>query len=107
LLILCQKPAEKLTEGEWEEVAYNLGQGLRNLAAIYAPEVIVLGGELLEGSDFFLAPVQKVVKRRALSAYTGAMRLVRSGLGRNAGLRGVSVLAMEELFRVPDRTGKT
>lgn len=89
------------------EKAEWVGIAVAAMVNVLNPEVIVLGGELLEGSDFFLAPVQKVVKRRALSAYTGAMRLVRSGLGRNAGLRGVSVLAMEELFRLPDRTGKT
>jgi len=43
------KPAERLTEPEWQEVEYNLGQGLRNLAAIYHPDVIVLGGGVALG----------------------------------------------------------
>ncbi|HEX4123142.1 MAG TPA: ROK family protein [Tepidisphaeraceae bacterium] len=38
------KPAEQLTEPEWAEVQYNLAQGLRNLSAIYLPDLIVLGG---------------------------------------------------------------
>ena len=43
------KPAEELDPGEWEEVAYNLGQGLRNLATIYLPDEIVLGGGVALG----------------------------------------------------------
>ncbi len=38
------KPAEQLSPAEWDEVAYNLGQGLRNAAALYAPDLIRLGG---------------------------------------------------------------
>jgi predicted NBD/HSP70 family sugar kinase len=43
------KPAEQLTDDEWAEVAYNLGQALRNLATIYAPRVIALGGGVAVG----------------------------------------------------------
>ena len=43
------KSPEYLSQREWDEVAYNLGQGLRNLAAIYLPEVIILGGGVCLG----------------------------------------------------------
>ena len=43
------KPAEQLTEPEWDEVQFNLGQGLRNLSAIYLPDLIVLGGGIGRG----------------------------------------------------------
>lgn len=43
------KPAEELTADEWAEVAYNLGQALRNLATIYTPQVIALGGGVAVG----------------------------------------------------------
>jgi len=44
------KPAEKLSADEWDEVSYNLGQGLRNLAAIYLPDVIAIGGGVAVGA---------------------------------------------------------
>lgn len=43
------KPAEDLDESEWEEISHNLGQGLRNLAAVLAPDLIVLGGGVAIG----------------------------------------------------------
>ena len=38
------KAAEHLDKKEWGEVAYNLGQGLRNITTILAPDIIILGG---------------------------------------------------------------
>ncbi len=56
------KPAEALKKEEWEEVAYNLGQGLRNLAVFYAPQVIRIGGGVaVGGGDFFINEARKVM----------------------------------------------
>jgi glucokinase len=43
------KPAERLSEAEWEEVTYNFGQGLRNLAVVLNPDVIAVGGGVAYG----------------------------------------------------------
>ena len=43
------KPAEQLTPDEWDQVAYNLGQGLRNLSVLYAPATIAIGGGVAIG----------------------------------------------------------
>ncbi|HJO94315.1 MAG TPA: ROK family protein [Victivallales bacterium] len=57
------KPAEQLNAEEWDEVAYNLGQGLRNIAAILAPELIVLGGGVaVGGGKGFLDKVKEYMR---------------------------------------------
>lgn len=63
------KPAEKLTDDEWDEVAYNIGQGLRNISTILSPEIIVFGGgvsigageQLLEKVDIYLQSKLRLV----------------------------------------------
>src|SRR5579864_6001242 len=40
---LYGKPASELSEEEWSEVGQHLGQGLRNLSAIYCPDLIAIG----------------------------------------------------------------
>jgi glucokinase len=53
------KPAEQLNDDEWDEVAYNLGQGLRNIATILAPELIVFGGGVsIGGGEKFINKVR-------------------------------------------------
>jgi predicted NBD/HSP70 family sugar kinase len=56
------KPATELVSHEWDQVAYNLGQGLRNAAMLYAPRAIVLGGGMaLGGGERLLAGVRDVL----------------------------------------------
>ncbi|HPO91302.1 MAG TPA: ROK family protein, partial [Victivallales bacterium] len=54
------KSPENLSEYEWEEVAYNLGQGLRNMVVLYAPDIISLGGGIsYYRGERLLLPAQK------------------------------------------------
>src|SRR5688572_25159068 len=54
------KSAEALTTKEWGEVAYNLGQGLRNMATFYAPDIISIGGGVaLGGGENFIEAAKK------------------------------------------------
>lgn len=90
------KAAEALDEAEWEEVAYNLGQGLRNAAAFYAPDVIVLGGGVALGKGEWLAGrAAEVMARHLRIVPTPAVHLSR--LGSDAPLLGALVLAREGL----------
>ncbi len=57
------KPAEELSDEEWQEVGYNLGMGLRNLAVILAPDLIVLGGGVAIGrGEQLIAQASKVMQ---------------------------------------------
>lgn len=59
------KPASQLSDVEWDEVAFNLGQGLRNLATIYLPDAIVLGGGVaVGGGESFIRNAAAVMRAR-------------------------------------------
>ncbi|MFW5942807.1 MAG: ROK family protein, partial [Chloroflexota bacterium] len=75
-----------------------VGQALGNLINLLNPEVIALGGELFEEDDFFFSLVQPIARQRALKDYVPGVRLVRSSLGRRAGLQGVALLALDRLL---------
>jgi predicted NBD/HSP70 family sugar kinase len=84
--------AEELTPAQWAEVAYNLGQGLRNLAAILAPAVIVLGGGVaLGGGEALLAAAGKVMRENLRLVPAPQVRLSR--LGYDTALIGALVVA--------------
>ena len=90
------KPAEDLDAGEWEEVSYNLGQGLRNLAVLYAPGVIVLGGGVaLGGGERFVAAATEVMAAHLKIVPVPAVRLSR--LGYDTALMGTIAIAMHGL----------
>jgi predicted NBD/HSP70 family sugar kinase len=86
------KPAEQLDAAEWDEVAYNLGQGLRNLAAFYAPDLIVLGGGVaVGGGERLLGAARRVMVERLKLVPAPEVRL--SGLGYDTALLGALAVA--------------
>ena len=86
------KPAEQLAEHEWDEVAYNLGQGLRNLATIYLPDLIVLGGGVAVGGGArLLSAACRVMGERLKLVPVPEVRLSR--LGYDTALLGALAIA--------------
>lgn len=87
------KPAEKLTDSEWDEVEWNLAQGVRNLAVLYAPDTIVLGGGVACGRGERLP-----VRIRAFLAthlrLVPAPSIGLSRLGEGTALRGAIAAAI-------------
>jgi predicted NBD/HSP70 family sugar kinase len=93
---IFQKTADQLNDQDWEEVAYNLGQGLRNLATIYLPEAIVLGGGVAVGGGTKLLDTSRQVMEQHLKLVpVPQVRLSR--LGYDTALRGAIALAMRGL----------
>jgi predicted NBD/HSP70 family sugar kinase len=87
------KPAERLNVVEWEEVAYNLGQGLRNMAALYAPDVIRIGGGVaVGGGENFIRAAGAVMEERLKLVPPPQVELSR--LGYDTALRGAITMAL-------------
>ena len=90
---LYRKSAEELSAEEWEEVSWNLGQGLRNLAVIYLPDVIVIGGGVVFGArDTLLTPAIEVMRDHL--RIVPHPRVVTSELGEHNVLAGAISLAL-------------
>ena len=90
------KPAEELTESEWSEVEWNLGQGLRNLAVLYAPDMIVLGGGVACGrGERLLDSIREVLATHLKLVPTPAVCL--SKLGYHTALMGAIAVAVHGL----------
>jgi predicted NBD/HSP70 family sugar kinase len=88
-----QKPAEQLTPSEWDEVAYNLGQGLRNLSALYAPSIIALGGGVAVGGGTRLIDGARAVLERNLKIVP-VPEITISSLGYDTALWGGLAMAV-------------
>jgi len=92
---LYRKSPEELSDEEWEEVAWNLGQGLRNLAVIYLPDVIVVGGGLVFGArERLLTPAIQVMRDHL--KIVPHPKVTASDLGEHNVLAGAILLALRE-----------
>ena len=89
------KSAESLSQEEWREVAYNLGQGLRNMATFYAPEIICVGGGVaLGGGEDFIRRAGEVMEQHL--KLVPVPRIIFSRLGYDTALRGAIAIAMPD-----------
>jgi len=78
-----------------QEVAQYLGIAIANLVNLLNPQLIVLGGPVGQRAQVLLDPLQREVKRRAMSYPLAATRIVISNLGPYADAVGASVLVLQ------------
>lgn len=77
-----------------DETAYYLGYGLAGVVNLLNPEVVVIGGGILEGGGGFLEKVTEEIKNRAFSSAVENLRVVRAALGNDAGFIGAGLLGL-------------
>jgi glucokinase len=75
------------------EEARLLGHGFINLAHLYSPDRIILGGGVSQAFDLLDADLHATIRAKALPAFK-RLRVVPAALGDNAGLMGVANLAL-------------
>jgi glucokinase len=79
-----------------EDTVEWLAMGVANLISALNPQVVVLGGGLMQASDLFLDPVRRAVRRWAQPRAVDHCRIELTALGEDAGLFGAARLAFLE-----------
>jgi len=89
---------ETFTGGLIQETAQWLGIAVANIVNLLNPEMIIFDGDLLDSAGFFLSQVREEVAKCSFGEYFQQTQFQRSELGRNAGLRGIGILALDALL---------
>ena len=82
-----------------------LGVGLANIANIFCPQVIVIGGGVSAAGELLLEPAREVMRRRALRPGRDEVRVEAAAFGAEAGMIGAAMLARERPSDVPSAAG--
>jgi glucokinase len=81
-----------------EQTAEYIGIGVSNLVNIFGPEVVVLGGGVMEAlSDEMMSVITKTAKDHAMPGTMKGVEIIASKLGDNAGITGAAVLARRQV----------
>ncbi len=85
---------DKFVEHVIEQAAEYIGIGVSNLVNILGPEVVVLGGGVMEAlADEMMSVIIKTAKDHAMPGTLKGVEIIASKLGDNAGITGSAVLA--------------
>lgn len=104
LLARAARCADRLAIRVFEQSARYLGVGVVNLVNLFDPEAVFLGREVVrEAEDLLLDPIRAMVSERAFSIAASRVRILPATLGEEAPVLGAACLALQELFRSPER----
>jgi len=91
------RKGDKFTEKVIEEAAEYTGIAVANLINVLNPEVVVLGGGVIDAlEDEMMAIIVETAKDNAMSGTTKGIEIIASELGDDAGIIGAAVLARKE-----------
>jgi glucokinase-like ROK family protein len=75
-----------------------IGRILATLINFFNPGLVVIGGGVAQVGDLLLAAIRQTVYRRSLPLATRDLRVVRTGMADDVGLRGAAFVVADELF---------
>jgi glucokinase len=83
---------------EIQRAAHFLGVGLGNLINVFGPEIVIVGGGVVEAiGDAYVHMVGTAARAHVLTDPGGKVRIERASLGDDAGVLGAALLAREHL----------
>jgi glucokinase len=83
------------------ETVEALAMGIASLIGVLNPEVVVLGGGVMQARDLFLEPIRAAVGRWAQPIAVRQCRIEPSALGTDAGVLGAARLAFPDSLTSP------
>ncbi len=96
-VIAAARKSDAAAKSAIEETAKYLGMGIANIVSLLNPEMIVLGGGLMQSADLFLDAIQREVAKWAQPIAARQVRIAVTQLGEDAGLFGAARLAFDSL----------
>ena len=92
VLAAAIRDGDKAVERVVRQAAQTVGFAVVNLVHMLCPEVIILGGGLVEAlHDIYLDEVERTAKRNILSCYEGMFEIRMAQLGDDAGAMGAAI----------------
>ncbi len=83
------------------EVERYLGLGLANAVNLLNPSLIVVDRHLAPAGEELLEQLARIVRRQALQPAAEGLAFRFAELGENAGVLGIALLVIEDLFEIP------
>ena len=80
------------------EAARYLGLGLAGIVNLFNPSLVIIGGDLLDAGEIYLAPVREEMRRRSLSIPHAAVKVVPNSLGYRGPSIGAATLVIDRFF---------
>ena len=94
------KAGDKVVEQIVRGAAKHIGNAAANVVNLLAPDIVVLGGGLVEAmKDIFVDEARKAIAKQAMTSFAKTVEIVAAKLGDDAVVMGSAALAEEAAER--------
>lgn len=93
------RAGDTLARRLFDEAGRALGRAIGGYINVFSPEVVVIGGGLINTRELLLEPLTTAVAEIGFEVARGRCRIVVAALGTDAGLVGATSWALDELGR--------
>jgi len=100
-LYAAARAGDPASVGVLQTVAHHLGEGIANVLSVLDPELVLIGGVMIDDCPSFVDIVRDVVNARAYRATDGIIRVEASAFSGDLRWRGGLALALHDLFYAP------
>jgi glucokinase-like ROK family protein len=100
-LVEAAELEDPVANSTFEEAGVHLGIGIANLANIFDPGLIVLGGALSLCGKWLIPTIQKILQENILPPLRDKVRVEVSARGEDACAIGAAALVLDDLLREP------
>ena len=98
LLADAVKAGDKVVERIIRNAAKRIGEAIANVSNLLAPDIVILGGGLVEAlKDIFLDEVRGVVSKNVMDSFSKSIEIEVASLGDDAGVMGAAALIAEKV----------
>ena len=95
----CALHGEQVCRSALEEVGKNLGRGIADLANIFNPEMVVIGGAFSYGREILLPVIEETLSSETLPAVKEDLHVIFSEHGADACVLGAIAVVLDDILR--------
>jgi N-acetylglucosamine repressor len=100
-VIDAARQGDRMCSAILDDVEKYLGLGLANVVNLFNPSLLVLDRRLGMMDESVIDQIARVVRRQALQQSTEGLEFRYSELGEEAGVLGIALMVLEQLFEIP------
>lgn len=98
IVIEALKEGDKIVHEIIGEAGRFIGIALANMANLFNPELIILGGGIIESFPDIVDEVERTIKKKSLVTIQKNLMLKKSNLGLDSSIIGGAILVIQEFF---------
>ncbi len=98
IVIKALEQGDKIVNGIIVRAGQYMGEALANMANLFNPDLIVLGGGVIESFPLLVSEVERTIKKKSLVTIQQNLTLKKSSLGWDAPIIGAAILVIQEFF---------